>query len=98
MRRPKFCAGRYLDSHLSSSSLLIGYLGLITPQLLMLPLSFTSKTPVCHIISGTLARIKEEATGEKYHVKEIKCIAKGDKSCDFVIKPEKYTKIKEKIG
>jgi len=58
----------------------------------------TSKTPVCHIISGTLARIKEEATGEKFYVREIKCAAKGDDTCEFVIKPEKITKIKEKIA
>ncbi len=58
----------------------------------------TANNPVCHIISGTLARFKEEATGEKFHVKEIKCIAMGDEACEFIIKPEKATKIKEKIG
>ena len=57
----------------------------------------TSADPVCHIISGTLARFKEEATGEKYLVKEIACIAKGDESCEFIIKPEKSSKVKEKL-
>jgi len=58
----------------------------------------TSDAPVCHIISGTLARIQEEATGEKFYVREIKCSAKGDDTCDFIIKPESTTKIKEKLG
>ena len=57
----------------------------------------TSQAPICHIISGTLSRIKEESTGEKFHVKEVKCMAKGDNHCEFVIKPEKLTKIKEKL-
>lgn len=57
----------------------------------------TSKNSMCHIISGTLAKIQEEATGEKYYVKETSCIAKGDKTCDFLIKPEKSTNIKEKL-
>ncbi|NVM02407.1 MAG: hypothetical protein HWN67_08725 [Candidatus Helarchaeota archaeon] len=58
----------------------------------------TSSNPVCHIISGTLARFKEEATGEKFLVKEIMCIAMGNETCEFIIKPEKATKIKEKIS
>ncbi len=58
----------------------------------------TSKNPVCHIISGTLSRIKEESTGEKFHVKEVNCAAKGDDSCIFIIKPEKFTKIKDKLS
>ena len=58
----------------------------------------TSSNPVCHIISGTISRIKEEATGIKYFVKEIACIATGDDSCDFLIKPESSTKVEDKLA
>ncbi|MHA1143194.1 MAG: V4R domain-containing protein [Candidatus Helarchaeota archaeon] len=46
-----------------------------------------SDKPYCHIVSGTLARIREEATGEKSFAKEIRCIAMGHDACQFVIKP-----------
>lgn len=58
----------------------------------------SSPTPVCHIISGTLARFKEEATGEKYLVKETACTAKGDEFCEFIIRSEKSSKVKDKLS
>lgn len=44
-----------------------------------------STSPYCHIISGALSRIREEATGEKSLAEEIHCIAMGHETCDFVI-------------
>ncbi|MHA1785055.1 MAG: V4R domain-containing protein [Candidatus Helarchaeota archaeon] len=45
-----------------------------------------SKEASCIVIAGTLSRIKEESTGEKYDVKETKCHAKGEECCEFIIK------------
>ena len=45
-----------------------------------------SKTALCTVIAGSLSRIKEESTGEKFEVKETKCIAVGDEVCEFHIK------------
>ena len=45
-----------------------------------------SKTALCTVIAGSLSRIKEESTGEKFEVKETKCIAIGDEVCEFHIK------------
>lgn len=50
----------------------------------------TSEKPICHIISGVLSKIKESGTGEKYQVVETKCIAIGDKVCEFkIVKKDK---------
>lgn len=45
-----------------------------------------AKTALCTVIAGSLSRIKEESTGEKFEVKETKCIATGDSVCEFHIK------------
>lgn len=44
-----------------------------------------SKSPSCHLISGALAKIKEESTGHNYFVKEMLCESKGDSHCEFHI-------------
>ncbi|MBD3228251.1 MAG: hypothetical protein GF329_08675 [Candidatus Lokiarchaeota archaeon] len=50
----------------------------------------TSQKPMCHIISGVLSKIKESGTGEKYDVIETKCIALGEKMCEFkIVKKDK---------
>lgn len=45
-----------------------------------------SERPTCHVISGALAKIKEESTGARYFVKEVTCESKGDNHCEFLIK------------
>ena len=49
----------------------------------------TSEKPSCHVISGALAKIKEESTGTHYIVREITCESKGDEFCEFHIVREK---------
>ncbi|MHA1648639.1 MAG: V4R domain-containing protein [Candidatus Helarchaeota archaeon] len=41
--------------------------------------------PSCHVISGALAKIKEESTGAQYIVEEVSCESKGDPYCEFHI-------------
>ncbi|HUX99182.1 MAG TPA: V4R domain-containing protein [Candidatus Deferrimicrobium sp.] len=48
-----------------------------------------SDRPSCHVISGALAKIKEESTGKRYLVKEISCESKGDSCCEFHILQQK---------
>jgi predicted hydrocarbon binding protein len=45
-----------------------------------------SDRPSCHVISGALAKIKEESTGELYFVQETSCESQGDDHCEFLIK------------
>ena len=48
-----------------------------------------SERPSCHVISGALAKVKEESTGRRYMVKETSCESKGDSYCEFhIIKRE----------
>ncbi len=47
-----------------------------------------SEKPSCHVISGALAKIKEESTGYHYLVQEITCESKGDEYCEFHIKKD----------
>ena len=42
--------------------------------------------PVNHLIRGGLEGAFDEVYGEKFKVTEAKCIAKGDKYCEFVIR------------
>ncbi|NVM52971.1 MAG: hypothetical protein HWN66_04655 [Candidatus Helarchaeota archaeon] len=44
-----------------------------------------SDKPTCHVVSGALAKIKEESTGKHYLVKEVLCESKGDSHCEFYI-------------
>ena len=39
--------------------------------------------PSCHVVSGALAKIKEESTGDMYLVQETLCESKGDPHCEF---------------
>lgn len=45
--------------------------------------------PSCHVISGALAKIKEESTGEFHQVIEVQCESKGDSCCEFHIMKRK---------
>ncbi|MHA1310914.1 MAG: V4R domain-containing protein [Candidatus Helarchaeota archaeon] len=54
-----------------------------------------SGKPICHIIGGALSKIKESETGEKYDVIEDKCIALGDKCCEFRIVKKYKLDVKE---
>lgn len=44
-----------------------------------------SDKPVCHFMRGVLTGIVEEAEGEKYEGKELKCMAQGYNYCEFLI-------------
>jgi predicted hydrocarbon binding protein len=46
----------------------------------------TSDKPVCFEMSGLLAGFSENISGKKVSVSEIRCIAKGDKTCSFTIR------------
>ncbi|MEM0118168.1 MAG: V4R domain-containing protein [Conexivisphaerales archaeon] len=46
----------------------------------------TSDKPVCFEVSGMLAGFSEGIMNKKCNVTEIRCIAKGDKACSFIIK------------
>ena len=43
--------------------------------------------PVSHLIRGGLAGVFKEAYGRDFRVREVKCIAKGDEYCEFIIEP-----------
>ena len=43
--------------------------------------------PMSHLIRGGLAGVFREAYGREFMVREVKCIAKGDEYCEFVIEP-----------
>ena len=43
--------------------------------------------PTSHLIRGALAGVFKEAYGREFKVREVKCIAKGDEYCEFVIEP-----------
>jgi predicted hydrocarbon binding protein len=45
-----------------------------------------AKVPVCSYIAGLLAGGTVGITGKDYDCRETKCIANGDKHCEFVIK------------
>jgi predicted hydrocarbon binding protein len=45
------------------------------------------KEPIDHLIRGITAAFIEELTGNKVLSIETRCIAKGDKLCEFVVKP-----------
>ena len=45
---------------------------------------------VCHLERGMLAGIAEEIMGKHYIAKEVKCRAKGDPYCEFIIMESKY--------
>jgi predicted hydrocarbon binding protein len=49
--------------------------------------------PVCFYVAGLISGGAEAITGKRYECRETHCIAKGDKECRFLIKPEKYYKI-----
>ena len=44
------------------------------------PFIGTRDRPVSHLIRGALA-------GREFRVREVKCIAKGDEYCEFIIEP-----------
>ena len=44
------------------------------------PFIGTRDRPVSHLIRGALA-------GKEFRVREVKCIAKGDEYCEFIIEP-----------
>ena len=56
-----------------------------------------STTPCCHVISGALAKIKEECTGNRYFVKEALCEGKGDPLCEFHIFKQKSCEVVEDV-
>ena len=41
--------------------------------------------PMSHLIRGGLAGVFKEAYGREFRVREVRCIAKGDEYCEFVI-------------
>ena len=41
--------------------------------------------PMSHLIRGGLAGVFKEAYGRDFRVREVKCIAKGDEYCEFVV-------------
>jgi len=43
-----------------------------------------SERPVCNLIGGEIAGLLEELTGWKIDAEETKCLAMGDKYCEFV--------------
>ncbi|MHA1267666.1 MAG: V4R domain-containing protein [Candidatus Helarchaeota archaeon] len=53
-----------------------------------------SNRPSCHVISGALAKIKEESTGDRYMVIETYCESKGDPYCEFIIKKKETNEAK----
>lgn len=56
--------------------------------------SFTGKKdhPMSHLVRGALTAVFSETYGRRFEVKEVKCIAKGDEYCEFVIMPEERLK------
>jgi len=46
----------------------------------------TLDKPVCYEMSGLLAGISESISGKKVSVSEVRCMAKGDKTCSFIIR------------
>jgi len=54
-----------------------------------LPLSRRSKKPVSQLVRGALAGVLEEAYGRRFDVVEVKCLAKGDEYCEFVVRPSR---------
>jgi predicted hydrocarbon binding protein len=47
------------------------------------------KRPVCFYVAGLIAGGANAITGKRYECRETHCIAKGDKVCRFVVKPER---------
>lgn len=45
-----------------------------------------SKVPVCHFLRGYNAGLAEVLKGKELDSEETKCMAKGDKCCEFVMK------------
>ncbi|VVB87045.1 V4R domain protein [uncultured archaeon] len=45
-----------------------------------------SEVPVCHFLSGYFAGLTEVLEGNSIDAEEIKCAAKGDDCCEFVIR------------
>lgn len=45
---------------------------------------------VCHLERGMLAGIAEDIMGKHYVAREVKCRAKGDPYCEFIIMESKY--------
>ena len=43
--------------------------------------------PMSHLVRGGLAGVFKEAYGRDFRVREVKCIAKGDEYCEFIIEP-----------
>jgi len=43
--------------------------------------------PASHLIRGALVGVFKEAYGRKFKVREVKCVAKGDEYCEFIIEP-----------
>ncbi|MGQ9719991.1 MAG: V4R domain-containing protein [Candidatus Jordarchaeum sp.] len=43
-------------------------------------------------IAGTIAGTVEKYTGKEYECEEVKCLAKGDQYCEFLVKPAKKRK------
>ena len=46
-----------------------------------------SGRPRSHLVRGVLAGVFEVAFGREVVVREVKCVAKGDPYCEFVVKP-----------
>ncbi|MFH0868832.1 MAG: 4-vinyl reductase [archaeon] len=46
----------------------------------------SSKRETCNFIAGMLAGIGESIFGKSMEAKEVKCIAKGDNVCQFIVK------------
>jgi len=45
-----------------------------------------SEVPVCHFLRGYNAGLAEVLKGRDIDAEEVKCIAKGDECCEFVMK------------
>jgi len=46
-----------------------------------------SETAVCHFLRGYNAGLAEVIKGKEIDAEEVRCIAKGDDCCEFVMKP-----------
>ena len=45
-----------------------------------------SNQPVCHFLCGFFSGVLQEVLGEKLTCEEVKCVAKGDRYCEFKLR------------
>lgn len=51
----------------------------------------SSDEPVCNFLAGLVGGVGKELSGKDVVAEETKCIAKGDRYCEFVIEPKEKT-------